>query len=497
MTRQSDKKYVSDIITKEEINKWRVGDVIYVDAPTGSGKSHFIKYDLYEKAKSEGKKILMLIHRINCVDQFKKELELVGKLDSNVIEIKTYQAIEARERAGVIFDFSEYDYLVVDEAHYFCGTDASFNYYTDMSLNTILEQEYTIKILMTATGKKIKRFLNENKGVSTNNYHIAPNFEHIKQLTFFKDEVFYEEFIESVINKNEKAIIFVNDTELAFRLHFKYRFNTLFNCSKSNNFYGYVDEKKIDKMLEEEMFHENVLITTSVLDSGVNIKDENLNNIVININEFEVIVQCLGRKRILSANDHLNLYIQDYNNRQFNGMAKNMRNKLDKADYLARHGEELYVLRYGRYKDGSIDESLLYDEYNSDRLNKKINQLMYFRASNRLYELKSFMKIGYKEYISRALGIDSYKYRDKERKINTVEEYLKSIVGDILFSEGREELIKTIDLRDSNNRQQRSIGVFNSYFEENDIDYYIRVKIVNKTIDGKRVRENCWVVTML
>ena len=87
-----ERKRVSEIITTEEIKKWNKGDIITITAGTGAGKSYFIKNILYAFAKKENKKILFLIHRTDCKNQFYEEIKRDNKLDT--INIKTYQSIE-------------------------------------------------------------------------------------------------------------------------------------------------------------------------------------------------------------------------------------------------------------------------------------------------------------------------------------------------------------------------------------------------------------------
>ena len=100
------KKRVTEIITTDEIKKWRRGDIITISAGTGAGKSYFIKNILYAFALSKHKKILFLIHRTDCKNQFYKELEEDNKLDT--IDIKTYQSIEYAITNNKRIDFSEY-----------------------------------------------------------------------------------------------------------------------------------------------------------------------------------------------------------------------------------------------------------------------------------------------------------------------------------------------------------------------------------------------------
>lgn len=86
------KKRVSDMIKYEDINKWRKDDIITLTAGTGVGKSYFIKNVLYNYAKERNKKILFLIHRSNCKNQF--EQELIRDRKTDVIDIRTYQSLE-------------------------------------------------------------------------------------------------------------------------------------------------------------------------------------------------------------------------------------------------------------------------------------------------------------------------------------------------------------------------------------------------------------------
>lgn len=99
---------VSDLITVEDIQKWEPDVPVIIDAGTGVGKSYFIKNTLYDIAKEEGQKILFLIHRRKCVDQFIMEIEADGKDD--VIDIVTYQKFSMHKSR--YNDFGEEDFLI-------------------------------------------------------------------------------------------------------------------------------------------------------------------------------------------------------------------------------------------------------------------------------------------------------------------------------------------------------------------------------------------------
>ena len=59
----------------------------------------------------------MLIHRSNCVEQFKYEIEADGKED--VIDVITYQSLEYGKlhNTSKQIDLSKYKYVVSDEFH--------------------------------------------------------------------------------------------------------------------------------------------------------------------------------------------------------------------------------------------------------------------------------------------------------------------------------------------------------------------------------------------
>ena len=81
MTHLDEKKRlrVSDVITAEDIRSWTPDIPVIILSGTDTGKSYFVKNSMYEVAKEENERILMLIHRINCVRQFQIEIETQEK----------------------------------------------------------------------------------------------------------------------------------------------------------------------------------------------------------------------------------------------------------------------------------------------------------------------------------------------------------------------------------------------------------------------------------
>lgn len=476
-------KRVSEIITTNEIKKWKDNDIITITAGTGVGKSYFIKNILYAFAKVENKKILMLIHRINCVNQFIDEIKKDNKND--IIDIITYQTLETYNS----YDLEKYKYIVCDEFHYFMG-DAGFNKNTDISLNKILYKCGAVKIFMSATGDLVKRYINNAKDINTIDYKIDSDFKYINSLTFFNKDITMYKFIEECIENNYKAIFFIQSAKKAYELWQTCKDKALFNCSKGNKeYYKYVDKAKIQNMLKNQSFNENILITTTCMDAGVNIVDTNLHHVVCDVDDIGVLIQCLGRKRIQSETDKLNVYIKNITNRQLGGKITQLKNKKNKAEFLKSHTVKEYIEKYPRSNDYS---NIIYDiTVNEDnKCSKQINELMYFKCLTDIEQIETMLnykKYSYIKYLTYDIfELEGYRMIEEDNNKSKLELYLESIEGQIMLAKkDRKELIETINVK-SNGKILKNIDSLNSALKELKIPYVIlELPKISKTIDGK------------
>ena len=471
---------VSELVTTDEINSWKPGDIVAIKAGTGMGKSYFIKNNLYAIAKRDNKKILMLIHRRNCTDQFYKELARDKKLD--IITIATYQKIEHLARTGQYFSFKEYDYIICDEFHYFMS-DAAFNKTTDMSLDAILKQTSKIKIFMSATGKYVNNYLNKFKKLEIKDYELPITFEFIKELTFYNKDSTLETFIEEAIKHGHKAIFFLDSARKAYDLHKKYKENTLFNCSKTNeNYYKFVNQEKIANMLEHERFEESILITTTCMDAGVNIIDDKLEHIVCDVKDVSTLIQCIGRKRIVTKKDKIYLYIKTVNNQQLGGIETQINKKLEMARYLKENNVEAYIEKYQRENDRW---NIVYDDVvgEKDKGTKKINWLSYFKCITdvgEIHAMKEYGKFGYCKSLAVKFGFydqyDGYLYRliEEESSDEKLKRYLESIVGNKLFKKEQKEL-KEVFKENGLNARTLGINTLNGNIKDRELPYLLEI----------------------
>lgn len=65
--------YITEII-KQEYQKWNVGDCIFLQAPTGAGKTTFILKEFLPFVKSLNMEMLYLSNRFLLKEQIKQEI---------------------------------------------------------------------------------------------------------------------------------------------------------------------------------------------------------------------------------------------------------------------------------------------------------------------------------------------------------------------------------------------------------------------------------------
>lgn len=483
---------VSELVTIDKVKSWESGNIITIKAGTGSGKSYFIKNNLYAIAKKDNKKILFLLHRTNCINQFKTEILEANKEDT--IHIQSYQSIEHTIKNNQHFDFDNYDYIVCDEFHYFMS-DAAFNKTTDMSLNAILNHKQSIKIFMSATGDYMAKYLKGHKQLTTIDYELPINFDYINKLTFYKKDNTLELFMNEAIKSKQKAIFFIQSAEKAYNLYEKYKEHALFNCSQNNKkYYKYVDTDKINDMLINEKFEENVLITTTCLDAGVNIKDDQLKHIICDVKDIGQIIQCIGRKRLSKGDDNFYLYIKAISNQALGGFITKNRKKNEMAKYLMDHSPEEFVKEYQRENDSS---NMVYDEIDAQgNITKKVNLLMYCSCLLDMAAMDKMKKTkyGYCKEIADTFKISHYRLIEEDVKELELKEYLNGIIGNRLMKEEQKKLIELIDLKDSRGRLQKGLNTLNAYLKDNKLHYLIVSKRTSERVDGKPKTIRYWEV---
>lgn len=72
-----------------------------------------------------------------------------------------------------------------------------------------------------------------------------------------------------------------------------------------------LESKTFQEIVENDSFPQRVLITTKVLDNGINLKDESLKHMAIGTFDETTFLQIVGRKRRTQQSDRLKLYLKN------------------------------------------------------------------------------------------------------------------------------------------------------------------------------------------
>lgn len=355
---------MKDFIGKE-YQDWGGCDDVFVETPTGSGKTTFVLEVLSQYAMEAGKEVLLLVNRKILKRQIKKELaedhgienisdeELDQINEFAGLTILSYQELqEELKRKPLLlgrFYAKRYRYIVFDESHYILQ-DAMFNRDIEYLIRAIPKRRNATKIFLSATMDEVRPFLmgllhpnemelcaiRDEKGKKVFAYQQSiftwgriyfysqgPKFR-IKSLQYFRDI----SEISEVINEEksgEKWLIFVNSKREAgiLKKSLKKEFSYLD---------AEVDEDDpVKRQIEtENKFEADVLITTKVLDNGINLIDEKLKNIVLLTTEKTEFLQMLGRKRFQDDGEGVKVYITRrsagyFNARRNSGMRSDQR----------------------------------------------------------------------------------------------------------------------------------------------------------------------------
>lgn len=167
ITKEEAKKWVSDIIG-DDYKKWK-NEFVVLDCGTGSGKTYFCINILGKYAEKQSKKMLYLCNRSKLRNQIYENVKDHNL--RNTVYVTSYQSLQKDLQNNK--DIGTYDYIVADECHYFT-TDATFNDYTDISYDFIINQKKSVVLFVSATAKTFFKYLQDTKKVeSKNSYRLV------------------------------------------------------------------------------------------------------------------------------------------------------------------------------------------------------------------------------------------------------------------------------------------------------------------------------------
>lgn len=147
------------------------------------------------------------------------------------------------------------------------------------------------------------------------------------------------------------------------------------------------DGEIYSEIISTERFSCKVLISTSVLDNGVNIKDASVQNIVIFSSDQTQFLQMLGRKRILGS-EPVNLYLYSSNVKEFTDKLHIVN---DQIKFIYQFKNNPSLLLNQQFNSLKLMKGLIYFNQN---LMPCINNL----AKKKLYNLKLFYEEAIRDF---------------------------------------------------------------------------------------------------
>lgn len=383
--------------------KWNNVEPVFIDAPTGSGKTTFVYKKLIHDAIDNGHGMLIVNNRRVLGMQQKRQIyDFIKEKDVDLLKglkkeeitdetymigpvcVTTYHSLKKRlmseypvneslDIRSQLTD-SEYElycwsqtlrYAVFDEIHIFYA-DAEFNGFCHELLRYIpFAFRDAVRVYMTATSYEVFDYIKKYEAMK---YSLRPT-QSQERLPFWRNMLLMDEKYPRVFNWKEyeqnvekpaltRLIRYTIKPDYSrYNLEFFYperkkkehdegeisidskaisAINVLekLKPSKNNKVIVFVDDKSVGEQIcnslkrnkvtaavitsdkskskdvwknivENERFDESVLISTQVLDSGVNIKDKSVKNIMIFYTDRTQFIQSLGRKRLEEDEDNV------------------------------------------------------------------------------------------------------------------------------------------------------------------------------------------------
>lgn len=477
---------VSDIIQADDIERWQLGNKILIRAGTGRGKTYFVKNILLQYADNNKNRILFLSNRKSLQDQTLSELIQENKHE--YIECMTYQKLE-QEILNQTVDLDRFKYIVCDEAHYFF-MDSTFNNMTNLSANYIRDcTNDKIVILMTATPRRLKSYF---EVPSEQTYKIDTEYDYI-------GEIFRYSKIDTIIKvlntlpKGEKAIFFTS----AEKAHDAYTqiYDACFICSNSHYRRKSINKEELKSIQEDSRFTSRVLCTTTVLDNGVNIIDSQVKHIVVDMIDVDTVIQCIGRKRVTSANDRITLYIADKGFHSIQTCYNKVCQDLEQAIYLRDYGEEEFRRKYRKkiYNKQLIDIDV-------DGI--KINEVAAWKYSELKSEYRRMLSIpdGWLKMLLQEMRLEWRTVQRLEQTLDrrTLKQYLDSMIDEKIFAEAREQMKQSIlqQMVGKIEKNQKKLGIksINAMLADLGIPYAFES---HKETKGERRNQQYWMLKVV
>ncbi|HDI3121665.1 DEAD/DEAH box helicase [Clostridium botulinum] len=530
-------EWVTDVI-KDTYKTWKCGDIVSIEAQTGTGKTYFILNVLFmNEILYRDDELLYVCNRINLKRQIKidaariqgikineddwealDKMKVIGK-----ITVTSYHEIQQQILNEKYFGesklqeyYNNYRYVVLDEVHYF--KQDSFNGQTIFFFNDFIKKynPNATTVYITATMDYIREPLLDycyDLGKEPKQYSTGIDYSYIKPFYFQK----FKNIIRLIKDDktDDKWLIFVSNIEDAKKV-LKEIDDSKFICAKGSKDYNIVDQDTLKSVIKESRFDCKVLVCTKALDNGVNIKDDLLKHIVVLTWDKVDFIQMLGRKRIDIHNaQEVNLYIHKRKKSSFTTLLE--RNYLIKQDEINLYSND-YVAFCRKYdtqisKLGKLDDLFYRDldkEWKINQIGYEMLQIKIKFAEKMIAELEIDENSFLIEQLSWLRLEESFDIENNIEKMitddncNSVEEYLKDLyLNKVELFEDQQKKLKEFvipnfdetvkKLQGRHKKRRAGKKILNKLFLFYEIPYSIKSDdTTRKIVDDKKV--TYWVI---
>lgn len=475
--------YFSELITAE-----RTKDLIcnhnnmILKGGTDTGKTTYICNQVSKVAK----RILYFCPRTKLAESLKHDIKAKG---INNIDVRLTQGCEQRIIKGTTSIqnetdniISNYDVAVYDEIHCVID-DTGCNNGTDLTCKLVeqLLQNVNISvILISATGDCIFKYFIDKGMIDSNNiFEVAKDYSFLTCVPLSNTADSTINMVESLLfdtPKEEKIIYFCSKIERGTEAYNKlqHQCDVMFACSLNTT------DKRARQLNNikdiTDTFNAKVLISTTALDVGINLRDDNIKHIVTDIYNINAIIQCIGRRRVISDTDKVTLYFRNWNNYSMRAIVDKVRNELEQIE-LFKADTDAYNYKY--YKQDTNKSKYIYFD---PRTNKHVLNVM--------GEIK--LKQDHADYqiiISHNL---SYLIKERlhganicpEMKViinNTVYSKLMAFTDKALYKAEQKQLAQLLQIKSRNRETLNGYGAISEYIQK-----YCKGYVLKKEHDKKR-----------
>ena len=270
----------------------------------------------------------------NLTAQGLQQQEQIGNV-TIVTYQRLFQLFRDHERAAKL---ASVNLFVFDEVHALLH-DATFVPHTDAIRRRVPEVfANASRIYLSATPQStLLELCKAETAKKLVHYAFCEKYDYITPVFFHSWTDVAEEIIRD--KTGSKWLIFLSNIRMADAWRNKLKLDCQILTAQTRS----SDPTLWNDLLENECFSSRVLLTTSVIDAGVNFHDKELVNIVSFSLDTEEIIQQVGRKRRTSKQDKVKLYVHEPSRQTVNHRLFRVREMIRQLEQTGGAASPLFV----------------------------------------------------------------------------------------------------------------------------------------------------------